>query len=84
MTLQEDFLRENRFFVTTQTSDDVPYILKHGTEDSLMIGTDYSHDDQSGVIGALSFIERLGEDEEISPEAARKILLDNPKAFYGL
>lgn len=84
MTLQDDFLRENRFFVTTQTSDDVPYILKHGTEDSLMIGTDYSHDDQSGVIGALSFIEKLGEDEEISPEAARKILIENPRVFYGL
>jgi predicted TIM-barrel fold metal-dependent hydrolase len=82
--LKEDFLRMNRFYVTCQTSDDVPYLLKHGAEDSLMVGTDYSHDDQSGVLGALSFIEQLGEEGEIPMEAARKILVDNPRAFYGL
>ncbi len=84
MDLQDDFLRENRFYVTAQTSDDVPYLLKFGAGDSLMIGTDYSHDDQSGVMGALSFVEKLGEEEEITLEAAHKILVDNPRKFYGL
>jgi hypothetical protein len=74
----------NRFYVTCQTSDDVPYLLKHGGEDTLMVGTDYSHDDQSGVLGALNFIEQLGEDGEIPMVAARKILADNPRRFYGL
>ncbi|HTE85083.1 MAG TPA: amidohydrolase family protein, partial [Dehalococcoidia bacterium] len=82
--LQDDFLRANRFYVTCQTSDDVPYLLKFGTEDNLMIGTDYGHDDQSGVIGALDFIERLGQDGEIPPDTVQKILRDNPRAFYGL
>lgn len=82
--LKEDFLRSNRFYVTCQTSDDVPYLMKFGAEDSLMIGTDYSHDDQSGVIGALRFIERLGEEGELTQEEARKILDDNPRSFYGL
>jgi hypothetical protein len=81
---KEDFLRANRFFVTCQTSDDVPYLLKWGAEDSLMIGTDYSHADQSGVVDALDFIERLGEDGEIPMAVAGKILGDNPRAFYGL
>ena len=81
---KEDFLRANRFFVTCQTSDDVPYLVRSGGEDSLMIGTDYSHDDQSGVIEALSFVERLGEDGSITMEQAKKILVDNPREFYGL
>jgi predicted TIM-barrel fold metal-dependent hydrolase len=83
-SLKEDFLRANRFYVTCQTSDDVPYLLKFGAEDGLMIGTDYSHSDQSSVIGALSFIEQLGEDGDIPMDVARKILIDNPSAFYGL
>lgn len=83
-SLNDDFLRANRFFVTCQTSDDVPYLMKFGAEDSLMIGTDYSHADQSGVIDALDFIERLAEDGELTMEVARKILDDNPRAFYGL
>jgi len=70
--------------VTCQTSDDVPYLMKFGAEDSLMIGTDYSHDDQSGVMEALRFIEALGEDGEIPLDVSRKILVDNPRAFYGL
>jgi predicted TIM-barrel fold metal-dependent hydrolase len=84
MDVKEDFLRANRFYVTCQTSDDVPYLLKFGAEDNLMIGTDYSHDDQSGVVDALNFIERLGDDGEIPAEVSRKILEDNPRTFYGL
>lgn len=84
MGLQDDFLRDNRFFVTCQTSDDVPYLMKFGCEDSLMIGTDYSHDDQSGVITALNFVESLAAEGEITAEAAHKILVDNPRALYGL
>jgi predicted TIM-barrel fold metal-dependent hydrolase len=82
--LKEDFLRANRFYATCQTSDDVPYLLKFGTEDNLMIGTDYGHDDQSGVMGALDFIEQLGRDGEISLDVVQKILRENPRAFYGL
>jgi predicted TIM-barrel fold metal-dependent hydrolase len=81
---EEDFLRANRFYVTCQTSEDVPYLVRVGGEDSLMIGTDYSHDDQSGVLEALNFVERLGEDGAITMEQARKILVDNPRTFYGL
>ena len=81
---EDDFLRANRFYVTCQTSDDVPYLVKLGAEDSLMIGTDYSHADQSGVMEALNYVEALGEDGQIPMESARKILVDNPRAFYGL
>jgi uncharacterized protein len=84
MRLKDDFLRANNFYATCQTSDDVPYLLNFGAEDSLMMGTDYGHDDQSGVIGALKFIEDLGRDGSIPMETVEKILCQNPCAFYGL
>src|SRR5512132_1057575 len=81
---KEDLFRRNRFYVACQTNDDLPYILKYGTEDSLMIGTDYSHADQSAEIQALDVIEQRGEKGEIPAAVARKILDDNPRRFYGL
>ena len=80
----EDLFRRNRIYVACQTNDDLPYILKYGTEDSLMIGTDYSHADQSAEIGALDVIEQRGEKGEIPTSVTRKILDDNPRRFYGL
>ena len=47
-----EFLKRNRFYVTCDTEDDIPYLLQYGTEDSLMIGTDYSHADQSAELRA--------------------------------
>ena len=70
--------------IASQTNDDLPYILKYGTEDSLMIGTDYSHADQSAEIQALDVIEQRAEKGEIPASVARKILDDNPRRFYGL
>ena len=80
----EHLFRRNRIYVACQTNDDLPYILKYGTEDSLMIGTDYSHADQSAEIGALDVIEERAAKGEISPTVARKMLDDNPRRFYGL
>ena len=84
VNFKEDFLRQNRFYVTLHVSDDVPYLLKFGAEDSLMIGTDYAHEDAASVQAALDMVEQLGETGEITMEVARKILDDNPRAFYGL
>ena len=81
---KEDLFRRNRFYVACQTNDDLPYILKYGTEDNLMIGTDYSHADQSAEIGALDVIEERAAKGEISATVARKMLDDNPRRFYGL
>jgi predicted TIM-barrel fold metal-dependent hydrolase len=81
---KEDLFRENRLYVTCQTVEDVPYLLRFGTEDHLMIGTDYTHADQSAEIESLRIVKQWGEDGVITEEQARKILEDNPKAFYGL
>jgi uncharacterized protein len=82
--LKGDLLRQCRFFVACQTQEDLPYLLGHGVEDSLVIGTDYSHADGSAEIEALSLIREKGEKGEISPVASRKILDDNPRTLYGL
>ena len=58
--------------------------LKYGTEDSLMIGTDYSHADQSAEIQAPDVIEQRAAQGEILASVARKILDHNPRRFYGL
>ena len=66
------------------STDDLPYILKWGTEDKLLIGTDYTHADQSAELDALDIIEQRGKEGEIPADVARKILDDNPRRFYGL
>lgn len=82
--LKQDLFRTSRFYVTCESTDDIPYILQFGTEDSLMVGTDYTHADQSSEIEALDIVEQRAERGEFSKEVARKILDDNPRRFYGL
>jgi predicted TIM-barrel fold metal-dependent hydrolase len=81
---QESLFRENRLFVTCQTLEDVPYILRFGTEDHLLLGTDYSHADQSADIESITTLRQWGEEGRISPRTVTKILEDNPREFYGL
>jgi len=73
-----------RFYVACDTTDDIPYILKFASEDSLMIGSDYTHADQSAELRALDVIDRLGAEGTISSAVAKKILDDNPRRFYGI
>ncbi len=82
--MDQDFLRRNRFYVACEPTDDLPYILKFGTEDCLMVGTDYGHNDRSTDLRALGEIEEQGERGEIPASVARKIVDDNPRRFYGL
>ena len=79
-----DLFRENRLFVAIDPVDDIEYLLRLGAEDSLMIGTDYSHGDISANVSALDEVRRWVESERISEAVAKKILETNPQAFYGL
>lgn len=82
--LQNDLLRQCRFYVAYQTQEDLPYLLRQGCEDSLVAGTDYSHADGSAEIEALRLVCAKGERGEVSQMVARKLLDDNPRALYGL
>jgi predicted TIM-barrel fold metal-dependent hydrolase len=82
--LKQDLFRDYRLYVACQTVDDLPDILKYGTEDNILVGTDYTHHDTSHELDALDIIEQKGAAGVIPPETARKILDDNPRRFYGI
>jgi uncharacterized protein len=79
-----DVFRDSRFFVTYQTHEDLPYLLELGLEDSLVIGTDYCHADQSADMNMLRTMQQRAERGDISATAVRKMLDDNPRRLYGL
>ena len=83
-SLGEEILEENRFYVTCQVDEDLPYILRLTGEDHLMVGSDYSHSDPSQEGNFASRIQEWAKRDLIRPEAARKILYDNAKNCYGL
>jgi hypothetical protein len=82
--LEPELFRANRLFVTIDPIDDIESLLKFGTEDNLMIGTDYSHTDISANLSALDEVRGWADEGRISKIQATKILESNSKAFYGL
>jgi uncharacterized protein len=77
----EDIAREYRIYVTCENSDDIPYVEKYCGESCLVIGTDYGHSDPSSDVDAIrTFQQRT----DITPDAKRRILHDNPAALYSL
>jgi predicted TIM-barrel fold metal-dependent hydrolase len=80
-TLPENPLQEYRLYVSCQTDDDVPYLLRYAGEDNLVIGTDYGHNDQSTEIEALRNLQRDGGLDE---RAYAKITDANARALYAL
>lgn len=81
MSRGKNIIRDNHIYVTCQTDDDLPYILKYSGEDNIVIGSDYGHADTSAEIEAL---RKLKEKGEVEPRVIDKILYDNAKALYGL
>jgi predicted TIM-barrel fold metal-dependent hydrolase len=82
--IKDDLFRKSRIFVTCQTVEDLPYLLQFGTEDNLMLGTDYTHADASAEIQSFEILQRWGDEGRVSKEVVRKILDDNPRSFYRL
>jgi uncharacterized protein len=78
------FLAHNRFYVTCDSEDDVAYLLNYGAEDYLIIGTDYSHVDQSAELEAHRVILDRAQAGQFSPTVATKIVSENARRFYGL
>ncbi|HWO43005.1 MAG TPA: amidohydrolase family protein [Candidatus Eisenbacteria bacterium] len=82
--LEPELFRANRLFVTLDPIDDIESLLKFGTEDNLMIGTDYSHTDISANLSALDEVRGWVEEGRIKYAQAEKILATNARTFYGL
>lgn len=79
--LPANVLAANRIYVTCQTYDNLPEVLKVAGEDNLVIGTDYGHADFSSEIEA---IRNLQDKPGMPAGVVQKILWDNAKALYGL
>jgi predicted TIM-barrel fold metal-dependent hydrolase len=77
----EDVFQAYKVFVTCQTDDDLPWILKYAGEHSLVIGTDYGHTDPSSELDAIAVLRQM---DSISQETKDRILSHNPKALYNL
>jgi predicted TIM-barrel fold metal-dependent hydrolase len=77
----EHVFDEYNIFVTCQTNDDVPYIVRCCGEDRLVIGTDYGHTDPSSAVTALNEFQRM---EGLDSAVKEKILSHNAKALYAL
>jgi predicted TIM-barrel fold metal-dependent hydrolase len=80
-TFPENIFEEYNVFVTCQTNDDVPYIVRYAGEHRLVIGTDYGHTDPSSAVTALEEFKRM---EGIDQATKERILSHNAKALYGL
>jgi predicted TIM-barrel fold metal-dependent hydrolase len=79
--VRRECLRDYKIYVSTQTDDDFPYIISYSGDDNLLIGTDYGHGDTSSELNAIARFRKM---EGIGAKAKRKILWDNPKAFYNI
>lgn len=77
----ENPLKEHKIYVSAQTDDDFPYVLKYGGEDNIVIGTDYGHTDASSEVDAITIFRG---NNSIGEAAKKKILDDNPRALYAL
>ena len=73
--------REFNIYITAQTDDDFPYVLKYAGEDNIVIGTDYGHTDASSEVDAIAVFR---QNTTISDAVKKKILEDNPCRLYAL
>lgn len=79
--IPENPLEAYRVYVTCQTNDDLPFVLKHAGENNIVIGTDYGHFDASSELDAITILKNS---KEIPLETIEKIVETNPTALYGL
>ncbi len=72
---------DHNIYVSCQNGDDIPYLIKQGFLDSLVIGTDFGHFDAASDVDAIT---KFQANALISGEEKRKILFTNPKKLYAL
>jgi predicted TIM-barrel fold metal-dependent hydrolase len=77
----KDLLRQSRFYVGCESSDDLPYIMDIAGEDNLVIGTDYGHADSASELRAL---DSVLQNSKFSSAVAAKVVGVNAKTLYSL
>jgi predicted TIM-barrel fold metal-dependent hydrolase len=74
----------NRIYTTIETTENLGTILRHISEDHLLVGSDYGHADPSQEHGFVPKLHELAARGILSPDGPEKILSNNPRRFYGL
>ena len=78
----KELLRQSRFYVGCESSDDLPYIMDIAGEDNLVIGTDYGHADSASK--ELRALDGVLQNSKFSSAVANKIAGGNAQALYSL
>ncbi|MGE5540592.1 MAG: amidohydrolase family protein [Gemmatimonas sp.] len=79
--MSDTLLSDSNFFVTTQRTDDLNWLLSEVGDDNLIIGTDYGHRDTATEVEAL---KRLAQDGSVPSSSTDKILRTNPARLYAI
>jgi predicted TIM-barrel fold metal-dependent hydrolase len=83
--LRQNILRDNNMFVTCQVDEDLGYITRvAGGEDNILVGSDYTHADQSMERDFQLLLRDRAKKGDITKPGLEKILYDNPKRLYAL
>ena len=82
--LATDIVTKNKFWITCQVDEDLPYILQYTGEDHLLVGSDYTHADASQEMDFPARLQERAANGEIPQSAIQKITHENGKVFYGL
>ena len=80
----DDLFKSNRIYVACLMDENLPMLLQYISEENLLVGSDYSHNDSSQEHGFVKILQGHADRGEIPQSAVSKIVYDNPKAFYGL
>lgn len=80
----KNVFQANRMYVTCQIDEDLPSLVELLGEDSLLMGSDYTHADQSQELEWPRLLQQRADRGEIPQSVAAKIMYDNPRALYGL
>ena len=81
---------EYRLWVSYEVDEDLPYLLRYIGEDHVVTGTDYGHHGSGASrLGGdpsaqIEMVRTLRSREEHSSRAIDKLLIDNPRALYGV
>jgi uncharacterized protein len=79
-----DIVTKNRFYITCQVDEDLPYILQYTSEDNLVVGSDYTHADFSQEMEFAQLLQQRADRGDIPQSAVPRIARDNAKVLYGL
>lgn len=83
-SVEGNLLKQNNLYVSCMVDEDLPYLVKFMGEDNILVGSDYSHGDAAIELDFQQELQTRADKGDISEGLVRRIISDNPLAFYGL